>query len=210
MKCPEEIIDYMHEFLDEEINSDKERILKEHLQDCEECRIYFEELKQAVSLVAVPDHIALSTDFTQKVMANLPAAVKREKRNVKGWLMSHPMLSAAVLFLVLISGALISSWNQEDHFSVSNHSSAMVIKRNTVIVPKGKTVKGDILVKNGDIMIEGKVQGDVTVIHGKRYLASAGSVTGDIKEINQAFDWLWYQIKNSFKTISASITNKDD
>lgn len=103
----------------------------------------------------------------------------------------------------------MSSWNQGDDFSVSNKSN-VVIKDHTVIVPKGKTVKGNILVRNGDIKIEGKVEGDVTIINGNRYLASAGSVTGDIKEIDQAFEWLWYKIKSSVQEVSAYFhTNRE-
>ncbi|WP_409291017.1 zf-HC2 domain-containing protein [Peribacillus sp. SCS-37] len=203
MACPEEIIEYMHDYLDEEIDPDKERILKEHLQACDECRLYFHELDKAVSLVRVPSNISLSPDFTQKVMASLPA--EKKKRSVKTWMMGHPLLTAAVMFLVLISGAFMSSWNQSSDFSVTRQQD-LIISNHTVIVPEGKTIKGDILVKNGDIKIEGRVLGDVTVINGNRYLASAGSVTGDIKEIDQAFEWLWYQIKSTFEKVSNSLT----
>ena len=44
----------------------------------------------------------------------------------------------------------------------------------TVIVPNGEVVKGDIVVKNGDIVVEGEVDGNVTVINGQ-YMASYSS-----------------------------------
>ncbi|MBM7694164.1 anti-sigma factor RsiW [Peribacillus deserti] len=204
MTCPEEIVEYMHDYLDEEISSDSERILKGHLQSCEDCRNYLYELKKAVSYVKVPASITVSSDFTERVMASLPQEAKK-KGKLKGWMMGHPVVSAAALFLVLISGAMLTSWNQGEDFSVTRQSN-LIVENHTVIVPEGKTVKGDILVRNGDIKIEGRVQGDVTVINGDRYLASAGSVTGDIKEIDQAFEWLWYKIKTSAKEVSSYIT----
>jgi hypothetical protein len=55
-------------------------------------------------------------------------------------------------------------------------------------------------VKNGDILVEGSVDGNITVINGQ-YMASTANVTGQIDEINQAFEWLWYKIKNGGKEI---------
>jgi hypothetical protein len=56
-------------------------------------------------------------------------------------------------------------------------------------------------VQNGDIRIEGKVIGNVTVINGHEYLASAGSVTGEIEMVNKIFDWLWFKMKNAGKAV---------
>jgi len=69
----------------------------------------------------------------------------------------------------------------------------------TVIVPEGELVKGDIVVKNGDLIVEGEVDGNVTVINGQ-YMASSAVVSGRIEEIDEVFEWLWYTIKNSVKT----------
>lgn len=51
--------------------------------------------------------------------------------------------------------------------------------------------------RNGDIRIEGEVQGDVTVINGEKYMASAGNVTGEIEEIDEAFGWMWFKLKKA-------------
>jgi anti-sigma factor RsiW len=95
-------------------------------------------------------------------------------------------------------GSVITGWTEDQEFSVSKNPN-LVIENNTVIVPEGKKVLGDIVVKNGNLKIEGQVDGNVTVINGEKYLASAGQVTGDIEEINQLFDWLWYHLKNTTK-----------
>jgi anti-sigma factor RsiW len=109
-------------------------------------------------------------------------------------------LAAASLFIILMGGSIFSFWNNNQEFSFTKKPNLQV-ENHTVIVPKGETIKGDLIVKNGDLRIEGKVEGDVTVINGDQYMASAGNVTGDIKEINEMFDWLWYQIKNGGKEV---------
>jgi cytoskeletal protein CcmA (bactofilin family) len=97
-----------------------------------------------------------------------------------------------------MSGTVFSAWETDEDFSVSKQSN-LVIHDKTVVVPKGETVKGDITVRNGDIKIEGKVDGNVTVIHGDKYLASAGEVTGNIEELDKIFDWVWYNVKTHAK-----------
>lgn len=184
----------MQEYLDDEISAEHEKELRGHLQHCMECQNYFHEIKRAIALVQSTSHIQAPLNFTENVMAKLP----KEKRKVRAhrWLRQHPVIAAAVVFILLMTGSIFSTWNEDNQFSVSKHSN-LVVQNDTVIVPKGETVKGDIIVRNGKIKIEGKVDGDVTVINGENYMASAGNVTGDIKEINELFEWLWYYIKKT-------------
>ncbi|MBT2738505.1 anti-sigma factor [Bacillus sp. ISL-7] len=196
--CPEQIIELMHEYLDEEITPDQERILREHLQNCKECEAIFNELNKTIAFVKSVSHMQVPDDFTAKVLSRLP----KEKRKIwmQRWLKNHPLLAAASLFLILMMGSVFSTWNQDREFSVSKQKN-LIVKNNTVIVPKGETVKGDVIVRNGTLEIEGEVQGDVTVINGEKYLASAGHVTGQIEEVNEVFDWIWYHIKKTVQDV---------
>jgi anti-sigma factor RsiW len=196
--CPEQIIELMHEFLDEEITSEQERTLREHLQSCKDCEMIFNELTKTIAFVKSISHMQAPDDFTANVLARLP----KEKRKmwVQRWLKNHPLLAAASLFLILMMGSLISTWNEDREFSVTKQKN-LVVQNNTVIVPKGETVKGDVIVRNGKLKIEGEVQGNVTVINGEKYLASAGHVTGQIDEVNEVFDWIWYHIKKTTQDV---------
>lgn len=95
---------------------------------------------------------------------------------------------------------MFSVWNDDQKFSVTKQED-LVVENGTVIVPEGKVIDGDITVKNGNLRIEGKVNGNVTIINGERYLASAGDVTGDIEEINEVFEWIWYKMKSGSKKV---------
>jgi anti-sigma factor RsiW len=184
----------MHEYLDEEIDPENEMILREHLKGCKECETLFNEFKKTIAVVKGTSKMQAPPDFTAKVMASLPK--EKKKVGMQRWLRNHPLIAAASLFLILMMGSVLSTWNQEREFSVSKQEN-LVVQNNTVIVPEGEVVKGDVIVRNGELKIEGEVQGDVTVINGEKYLASAGHVTGQIEEVNEVFDWIWYHMKKT-------------
>jgi anti-sigma factor RsiW len=198
MKCPNNIIKWMHDYLDDDITPDDERELREHLQRCPACSRHFNSLQKTVAFIQQASHLTPPSNFTAEVMARLP----KEKKMVRlgRWFKNHPFVTAASLFVALMVGSLFTTWNGEQQFSVSTREN-VIIHDHTVIVPKGKVVEGDIVVRNGSIKIEGKVNGNVTVIHGEKYLASAGQVTGEIEEINEVFDWIWYNIKEVVKDV---------
>jgi anti-sigma factor RsiW len=194
LKCDEEIVELMHEYLDEEIDPQNEMILREHLKGCKDCEALFNEFKKTIAVVKGTSRMQAPPNFTAKVMASLPK--EKKKVGIQRWLRNHPLIAAASLFLVLMMGSVLSTWNQEREFSVSQQEN-LVVQNGTVIVPEGEVVKGDVIVRNGKLKIEGEVQGDVTVINGEQYLASAGHVTGQIEEVNQVFDWIWYHMKKT-------------
>lgn len=194
MKCNDEIVDLMHEYLDEEIDPKNEMILREHLKGCKECETLFNEYKKTIAVVKGTSRMQAPPDFTAKVMASLPK--EKKKVGMQRWLRNHPLIAAASLFLLLMTGSVFSTWNQEREFSVSKQDN-LVVQNDTVIVPEGEVVKGDVIVRNGKLKIEGEVQGNVTVINGEQYLASAGHVTGQIEEVNAVFDWIWYHMKKT-------------
>ncbi|RHW34805.1 anti-sigma factor [Neobacillus notoginsengisoli] len=194
MNCPEEMIVYMHEYLDDDLEPENERVLREHLGKCEDCQALFHEMNKTVALIQSTANVHAPENFTASVIAKLPK--EKKKISFQRWMKQHPMIVAAAVFMVLMAGSLFSAWESDRDFSTTN-ADQVVIENDTVIVPAGKVVKGDLVVKNGDIKIEGEVQGNVTVINGENYLASAGNVTGKIEEVDKAFDWIWYNIKKT-------------
>lgn len=193
----------MHEYLDEEISKEDALELKAHLSKCGDCHRHFQELEKSLALVKSVAHIAVPHDFTMRVMNALPK--EKKKVGVQRWLRHHPILTAASLFMVLMMGSLLSTWNTEKALSVSKQPN-LVIDHDTVIVPEGAVVKGDVVVRNGSLRVEGQIDGNATVINGEivngeKYMASAGQVTGEVKEINAIFEWIWYHMKNTAKEV---------
>lgn len=199
MTCSEKIVEYMHQYLDEEIEEENRKELKAHLTECEDCAIHFHELKKTIALVQSTSHISAPANFTANVLSKLPK--EQKKVAFKRWIRHHPMLVAASLFMVFMVSSLFSAWTEDHQFSVSKNPN-LKIENTTAIVPKGEVVKGDIIVRNGDLRIEGQVDGNVTIINGNKYMASADQVTGQIEEVDEVFEWLWYQIKKTANNVA--------
>lgn len=198
MACHDEIILYMHEYLDGGISDEHEQMLKNHLQACPDCQTHFQELKRTCAFIKSTSHIKASPGFTENVMDRLPK--QKGTAPFKRWMRHHPLLSAVALFMILMAGSVFGIWQEDQKFSFTKQPN-LIVQNDTVIVPEGEVVKGDIIVKNGNVRIEGEVQGHVTIINGKKYMASAGNVTGDVEEINQVFQWLWFKIKEGAKGV---------
>jgi anti-sigma factor RsiW len=196
----------MHELLDEEISPNNEKMLREHLYTCSECMAYFRQMKKAVALFQSTSTIHAPENFTASVMARLP--INKKRHRLKSLMFKHPLVTAASLFILLMTGSLISTWQKDHEFSVTNQEN-LIVHNNQVIVPKGEVIKGDIIVRDGELRIEGEVQGDVTVINGEQYVASAGHVSGEIEEVNRTFDWLWYHIKKTSKDLISVFKGED-
>lgn len=195
--CPEHIIEYMHEYLDDDIEPEHEQVLKEHLHTCADCRKHFQELKKTVALVQGTSQMKAPDDLTERILAALPG--EKKKVGMKRWFSRHPILTAAAIFIYLMAMSTASVWNQNNNFSVTKHEGIIIEDNTTAIIPEGEVIQGNVVVRNGNIRIEGKVDGNVTVINGEKYMAAAGEVTGEIEEINALFEWLWFNIKEFFK-----------
>ena len=204
--CPERIVHYMHEYLDGEISREHELELKAHLQTCKECQAHMHELSDVVAFVKGAAHVEAPNNFTMSVMARLPK--EKSHTGISRWFRHHPVLTAAAVFLVLMSSMLFSSYQDDQQFSFTKQEN-VIVEGETVIIPEGQVVKGDLVVKNGNVRIDGELDGNLTVINGTKYMASTANITGTSEEINEVFDWLWYHIKNSVKEVG-SFFKKDE
>ena len=199
-KCSQQYVEYMHEYLDGDISREHEQTLKQHLQLCTDCQQHMHELGDTIAFIKGAVQITAPLHFEQQVMARLPK--RKSTMGVQKWLRRHPIIVAAAVFFLFMSASLLGGFSNDDQFSVTKQPN-LIVEGQTVTVPAGEVVKGDIVVRNGDIIVEGQVDGNVTVINGK-YMASTAVVTGQIKEIDQAFEWLWYKIKSTVQSIVQS------
>ncbi|MFD1037731.1 zf-HC2 domain-containing protein [Virgibacillus byunsanensis] len=201
MNCQKQVVELMHKYLDGDLTQHEETSLRVHLEECAECQQHFHELKRTVTLVQSAENISAPSGFTTNVMKNLPT----EKKSVKyiRWFKMHPVITAAAIFFVFMFSGMFSAWQQDDELVVSKQEN-LIIQGDTVTVPKDVTVEGDLVVKNGNLKIEGTVEGNVTLINGKLLpgklegeglMASTGEVNGELKHVNQIFEWVWYHLK---------------
>ncbi|QGH32767.1 anti-sigma factor [Gracilibacillus salitolerans] len=199
MKCNKEIVELMHQYLDGDITRNDEQRLRSHLQSCEACQKHFQELKRTVALVTANIELKPSTDFTSNVMAGLPKEKKR--MTAKRWMKLHPMITAAAIFFIFMFSGILSAWNQEQQQLSYPKGQNLIVENDTVIVPKDVVIEDDLEIKNANVKVEGKVLGDVILINGEHLSASAGKIAGEIKEVDQIFNWMWYKLKDLVESV---------
>lgn len=208
MNCKPDMVRLMHKYLDGDLIKIEEVELQRHLEDCEACQQHFHELKRTITLIQSAERFEAPVNFAANVMQNLPTEKKRVR--YLRWFKMHPMITAAAIFFILMFTGAMTSFEQDNQLVVSKQDN-LVIEGDTVIVPEGEVVKGNLLVKNGNLIIYGTVDGDVTLVNGKLIednpldnsglMASVGEVNGEFEIVDKAFEWIWYKIKSFAKTV---------
>ncbi|WP_077614907.1 zf-HC2 domain-containing protein [Caenibacillus caldisaponilyticus] len=209
MACSKPWRQLIEKVIDGEATAAERHELEAHMKTCADCRRHFHELEEVISALQSAEPAAPPPNFTEGVMRRIERPHGREASPLLRWLKRHPIATAAAFFIVLMTGYILSLWEQAPFQAVVNGSGDIKYENNrTVVVPKGEVIKGDLIVQNGKVKIEGKVQGNVVLINSRHLMASAGEVTGDIKEINQVLEWLWYRVKQTFAHIFFAVPSE--
>lgn len=196
-------VSMMHDYLDDDLPDQQQRELKEHLLSCPDCRQKFKELEQTDMLMFSLMHHnpVASDDLVSRIMESLPKS-KKEGRFIT-WIKRHPALTAASLFLVVMLMSTVTFWSPDRQLVVRGVDlDQVIIQGDTVIVPSGKIITGDLTIENGKAQVYGEVNGNVTVIDGSLYQASTAHISGQVKSIDQAVSWLWYKVTNMFSEVA--------
>jgi anti-sigma factor RsiW len=196
-------VSMMHDYLDDDLPEQQQRELKEHLLSCPDCRAKFKELEQTDMLMFSLMHQSpvASDDLVSRIMSSLPKS-KKENAFIT-WIKRHPALTAASLFLVVMLMSSVTFWSPDRQLVVRGVDlDQVIIKGDTVIVPSGKTITGNLTIENGKAQVYGDVNGNVTVIDGSLYQASTAHISGQVKSIDQAVSWLWYKVTNMFSEVA--------
>ncbi|MFC6335201.1 zf-HC2 domain-containing protein [Paenibacillus septentrionalis] len=206
-------IEFIHQYLDGELENHQHEQLNTHLKQCESCMKTYEQLERtdALSRFALQSSMANErkpaevSNLKQSILAQLPSTRSTQsKARFVRWLYRYPGLTAAAVFLAVMVISMFASWDQDAKLVISGSQEDLqyiVIEGNTVIVPEGIELTGDLVVENGIVEVKGAVSGDVTVIDGQMVLASTGHIAGQSKVIDQALDWFWYKVTSSFSDV---------
>ena len=196
MNC-EEALHQMHEYLDGELEQPEATELKKHLLACPECNRCFRELEMTDALIKNCDRARVPDGLTERIMKSLPASPKRQ--TWFNWVRRHPALSVASIFLFVMLGSFLSLWNQDPELTVKGSNlDQLVIGEDSVYLPKGKHVEGNLMVRGGTVTIDGQLDGNLVIVDGSFQTASSANVSGKIYEINQAAEWLVFQVRELF------------
>ncbi|GEK60303.1 hypothetical protein CHL76_15275 [Marinococcus halophilus] len=199
---------YIQRYIDGDMDEHEKEEFRSYIKENPECAHRLQELKRTVTMVQGTSHVWAPETFTDSIMKELPK--KRKRTAWKSWSRQHPVLVAVSMFIVLMASSVLFAWNDQSgaEMTVTGDQANVNIDydNNAVIIPENEIVQGDLTVRNGEVDVHGKVNGDLTVINGDPYMASAGSVSGDIEEVDQVLEWIWYHTKR----ISQEAWHMDD
>lgn len=188
----------IHEYLDGDILREEEQLLKQHLSSCTTCQQHLLELEKTLALVQSLPRVRIGSEFTANVMRRLPKKGKRQATFF--WMRKHPLMVAASVFLFLMLGSSALSWyGDERQLQISadaTESHSLIIEGDRVVVPEHMVIEGDLIVRHGNIDVQGEVKGNVIAIDGKVLLASTAHISGKQEEINDLLQWMWYKVKS--------------
>ncbi|MDU7477309.1 MAG: zf-HC2 domain-containing protein [Paenibacillus macerans] len=194
----------MHDYLDGELSRDEALALKQHMQTCPACQERFKELEQTeMMLFATIKHTSLSApdELVNRIISQIPNQPKQQAW-IK-WIKRHPALTAAAMFLLVMLFSTVSFWDTDDQLVVKGTNlDQVIIHGDTVTVPDNSKIAGNLTIENGKAEIYGEVEGNLTVIDGTFYQASTAHISGQVKEIDRALDWIWYRITNTFTEVA--------
>ena len=196
-------VSLIHDYLDDDLSKEQGLMLKSHLLSCDQCRMRFNELEQTdMMLYCLPQHIpTASKELTERILNTLPQT--KEPQIWVKWMKRHPAVTAAAIFLVVMLLSVINVFNQNSELVIQgNDLDQIIIEGNTVIVPEGNVISGDLTIENGKAEVFGSVEGNLTVIDGSLYTASTAQISGNIKSVDRALDWIWYKISNVFAEVA--------
>ncbi|RKL65844.1 anti-sigma factor [Salipaludibacillus neizhouensis] len=201
MACSKENKAFIHKYLDEELTLLEKKQFENHILTCGDCYEHLRELRKTVAIIQSTSHIEAPSSLTANVMKQLPKQSKSNKW--KFWMKKHPfMITAATFFFVFIVSVASALSGENEEIVVQGDGQFIVDKeRNVVVIPEGESISGDLLIRNGNIEISGEVLGDITVINGEHVMASTDQVSGDINEINQTMELIWYEMKSFFSDV---------
>ncbi|MDT8862772.1 anti-sigma factor [Alkalihalobacillus sp. MEB130] len=208
MKCEQHYEDLIQKVVDCEATEEEKKQLDAHLTTCASCKQHLHELKKVIAFVQSSSHIEAPAGFTEGVMAKLPE--RKRVSNWKQWTRKHPILVSAAVFFLLMFASLASVWNAgNEQVAVTGSGNIQIDQASgKVIVPEGEVIQGDLVVRNGLLQVDGEVQGNVLLVNSEAYYASVGHVSGEVQELNQALEWVWYNIKSFVKDV-VSINNDE-
>lgn len=196
MEC-HEALPLMHEYLDGDLEAAESAELKKHLIACPSCNRMFKQMEQAEALVRMLPKSPVPEGMTARIMSRIPETKKRSRWFT--WVKSHPAVSVASVFLLVMISSFLSLWNEDQDMVVKGANlDQVVIRGDTVIIPQGHTVQGDLMVKRGKIQVDGNVEGNLTVIDGSYNLASTAYISGHVNKVDETLEWIWYKVNEVF------------
>jgi len=191
--------DQIHRYLDEEMDTQERIEFETHLASCRSCQHSLTELGQAIQHVTAAEWLKAPHMFTEDVLSQLQE-ISPQKRNWRVPFIKYTGIAAAAV-LVLGMGMMAAA---PDEFALqAKNTQGLIVEDGKVIIPEGSRYQGNLVVQNGDLEVRGDVNGNVTTVGGKIYRAAGADISGEVDEVDEALEKLWYFGKQVWEDVTA-------
>ncbi|MDF2669957.1 MAG: anti-sigma factor [Paenibacillus sp.] len=200
MNC-KDAIPLIHDYLDGSLSGSQVKELKGHLTSCADCHKRYQQLEKAETLFRSLGTVTAPPHITDRVLRALPPPPRR--KSWVTWIRRHPAATAAAVFAFVMLSSFFSLWNEDTDLIIRgadmNH---LVIEGNQVYIPPEQVVHGNLVIENGSIQVDGTIEGNLIIIDGSYALASTARISGEIKIVDEAIQWLWYKTNQFFSAVA--------
>ncbi|TBL68357.1 zf-HC2 domain-containing protein [Paenibacillus thalictri] len=193
----------IHEYLDGDLAGEQAAELKRHLLVCPSCNAMLRQFEMTEAMVKAGPPVKAPDDLKDRIMLALPPI--KDKRTWLQWVRRHPAVSVAAVFVLVMMSSYVSLWNEDHELVVKGNAADLeqvVIKGDTVYVPQGHKLAGNLTVQHGKMQVDGEIDGNVVVIDGSMNLASTAHISGQVTKVDEAFEWMWFKFNEFFSQIS--------
>jgi hypothetical protein len=199
LKC-QEAQSAIHSILDDDAEESLRERFNHHIDSCAICEEYMEGLHITINKVKELDWLEAPDTILTNVMSQISELNHGKRIWLRTSFVKWGSFAAVLLVMVFVGGVY---WGQPDRFSVmtSSRNGNLAISKNAVIVPTGSEYRGDLTISNGDIIVHGKVDGDVTALNGRVILASGADIKGRTQEVHEFWQWVRYYSWKMWNTI---------
>ena len=188
----------IQEYLDGEASEEDRQELSAHLEHCPGCKDHFQEMSALTGRLASLAMVDPGSGFVRDVMKRVAvekriAAEKRAPQEVPdertggfkwmvavlAWAKGAAVMAVVIFAFGMLSLFLPSGSTQARVLSTDPKAYVLVAGRD-VQVPPTSTVHGNLTVVDGNLVIWGKVEGDVRIIRGTVKCSSGALVGGRV------------------------------
>jgi len=182
----------IQEYLDGEATEEDRRQLSAHLEHCPNCERHFREMSRIAGGLDAFGVVDPGDAFVRDVMRRVGVEKRADREEATGtvggfrWMVAVMAWAkgAAVMALVILAFGMLSifvpSNSPEARVLSTDPTAYILISGRDVQVPPTSTVRGNLTIVDGNLVIWGKVEGDVRIIRGTVKSSSGATVGGRV------------------------------
>lgn len=121
-----EVKDYVSSYFDNELDNNIKNLIDEHLNSCDDCKTYYDEIKNVINECGQIKDEELPDDFKEKLRERLLKEVEKDKTKIKNRSLRNKYIAvfssiAAGLVLIVLLRGVYNNFYSKSHYSLNDN-----------------------------------------------------------------------------------------